>query len=56
MKIMFFLIFLMSAAALSAAVPFTRTSDFTPVTIGERARNAKETMFFAEAQSKNGMF
>ena len=50
MKIMFFLIFLMSAAALSAAVPFTRTSDFTPVTIGERARNAKETMFFAEAQ------
>ena len=56
MKIMFFLIFLMSAAALSAAVPFTRTSDFTPVTIGERARNAKETMFFAEAQLKYGMF
>ena len=56
MKIMFFLIFLMSAAALSAAVPFTRTSDFTPVTIGERARNAKETMYFAEAQLKYGMF
>ena len=56
MKVILSLLALMFMTALSAAVPFTRTSDFTPVTIGERARNAKETMYFAEAQLKYGMF
>ena len=56
MKIMFFWIFLMSAAVLSAETTFTATRDFTPLAIGKRERNAKETMFFSEAQLKYGMF
>ena len=56
MKIMFFLISLMSAAVLSAETTFTAARDFTPLAIGKRERNAKETMFFSEAQLKYGMF
>ena len=56
MKLMFVFIPMLSAAVFSAEIPFTVTRDFTPVTIGKRGRNAKETMYFAEAQLKYGMF
>ena len=56
MKLMFVFISMLSAAVLCAEIPFTVTRDFTPVTIGNRGRNAKETMYFAEAQLKYGMF
>lgn len=56
MKAIIFLFSLLSAVSLPAAIPFTRTSDFTPVTVGERNRNAKETLYFSEAQLKYGMF
>lgn len=56
MKVMVFLFTLVAVMMSSAGVEYTRTSDFTPVTLGTRKRNTKETLYFAEAQLKYGMF
>ncbi len=56
MRIILLGLLLVSVKILAEPIPYTRTIDFTPVEIGKRERQTKETMYFAEAQLKYGMF
>lgn len=57
MKRLISLLTLVSSAALGAAdLPYQRTEDFAPVTIGTRVRQTTRTFFFAETVGQYSLF